>query len=237
MRTKTLLLTAALSVAGIATSMAQTPVFSVNAVGYVNTPLVPGFNLISNPLDNKTGNQIANLFNGNTLSRAAGAAVPAGTVIYYYIPGTGFDFVSWDDIDLKFTPDTKAATVIAPGSGVFVKNPLPAGQNMTNTFVGEVPQSGATPLSHPIPAGFSIQASEVPQEGAADTLGLVGADGDRIYFFTPATQGYTAPFQYDAGFGEWSPALSTRPLKVGEAMFYQNRGAARTWTRTFTVNN
>ena len=49
MRTKTLLLTAALSAAGIASSMAQ--VYSVNAVGYVNTPLVTGFNLISNPAE------------------------------------------------------------------------------------------------------------------------------------------------------------------------------------------
>ena len=41
MRTKTLLLTAALCAAGIATSKAQ--VYSVNAVGYVNTALVKAF--------------------------------------------------------------------------------------------------------------------------------------------------------------------------------------------------
>src|SRR5688500_15579957 len=112
MRTKTLLLTAALSAAGIATSMAQAPVYSVNAVGYVNTPLVPGYNLISNPLDNKTGNDIQNLFKNGI----QGGVFPLGSTIYYYVPGTGFDFVTWDEFDNAFGPAAKAATVIAPGN-------------------------------------------------------------------------------------------------------------------------
>ena len=48
MRTKTLLLTAALSAAGIATSMAQ--VYSANAVGYVNKLIPTGFSMIANPV-------------------------------------------------------------------------------------------------------------------------------------------------------------------------------------------
>jgi len=229
MRTKTLLLTAALGAAGIATSMAQAPVYSVNAVGYVNTPLSPGYSLVSNPLNNKSagGNTIQNLF-GTGIQ----GTIPDGLVIYYYNPGAGFDFVQWESLDNAFSPAAKALTPILPGNGVFVKNPTLT--TLTNTFVGEVPTGN---LAHTIPAGFSIQASEVPQEGAADaTLSLPRpTTADQLYFFNPATQGYAAPHIYDPEFGEWSPSLSTRPVKVGEAFFYQNRGTAKAWTRSFTI--
>ena len=51
MRTKTILLTAAVLAAGLGASVAQS-VFSVNAVGYVNVTIRPGYNLIANPLNN-----------------------------------------------------------------------------------------------------------------------------------------------------------------------------------------
>ena len=47
MRTKALLLTAALGLASVATSMAQA-VYSVNVVGYINLTMKPGFNLVAN---------------------------------------------------------------------------------------------------------------------------------------------------------------------------------------------
>src|SRR5271166_2726177 len=54
MRTKTLLCMAALA-AGVATSMAQSNVYSLNVVGYVNYPFTLGnYTLVSNPLDNTT---------------------------------------------------------------------------------------------------------------------------------------------------------------------------------------
>src|SRR5258707_9446070 len=48
MKTKTLLLTAALAAAGAASAMAQN-VYSVNAVGYINKSVQSGFSLLSNP--------------------------------------------------------------------------------------------------------------------------------------------------------------------------------------------
>ena len=77
MRTKTLLLTAVLSAAGLASSLAQGAVYSVNAVGYVNLTVPAGLSLIANPLD-ATDNTIANVLK-----------VPAGTQIYKF-NGTGF---------------------------------------------------------------------------------------------------------------------------------------------------
>src|SRR2546430_17723666 len=79
MRTKTLILSAVLSAAGIASSLAQ--FYSVNAVGYVNQTFTSaGFYLISNPLNN--GN--------NTISTVIPSA-PDSAVIYRFSSTGGFD--------------------------------------------------------------------------------------------------------------------------------------------------
>src|SRR5687767_13420891 len=95
MRTKTLLLTAALSAAGLASSMAQ--VYSVNAVGYVNqsvpgsgTPGVSRLAILAVPL-NGTNNEL------NTTM-----PLPAGSdevTIYRFDVGTQnyLDGIQWFD--------------------------------------------------------------------------------------------------------------------------------------------
>jgi hypothetical protein len=222
MRTKTLLLTAALSAAGIATSMAQ--VYSVNAVGYVNTTLVPGFSLVSNPLNNTTGNTVNNLFKNGIQG-----TIPDGTTVYTF-EGGSFKVAQYDSLDNAFTGEA-AASDVSPGKGVFVRNPTATA--LTVTFVGEVPQG---PLTHAIPPGFSIQASEVPQAGTANSLGLVGQPGDTIYMWSKTAQNFDFVSSFDELDQAWNPAL--RPLEVGEAFFYLSRAAtARAWTRTFDVNN
>jgi hypothetical protein len=219
MRTKALLLTAALSAAGVATSMAQA-VYSVNAVGYVNTACPPGFSLISNPLK-ATDNAISTLFKG----------VPADTVIYKY-NGTTWVGATFDGDVLAFLPADAAAQTVVPGEGVFIKNPTATA--FTITFVGEVSQNPAagTPLSHAIPKGLSVQSSEVPQAGTADSLGLVGKADDALYQFNTTTQAY-ATYSYDGDVGAWGPPLAS--LKVGEAFFYKSV-LGGTWTRDFNVN-
>jgi hypothetical protein len=223
MRTKTLLLTAALSAAGIATSMAQA-VYSVNAVGYVNTTLVPGFNLISNPLDNKTGNSINNLLvTGMT-------TVPDGTTAYVFQNG-GFQVAQYDELDGRFNPAAIADLNILPGSGFFVRNP--GSTSVQVTFVGEVPQGN---LSQTIPPGFSIQASSVPIAGTASSMGLGGQNGDTYYGFSEANQSFNFISTFDDLDNAWSPALPV--LQVGEAFMYLSRATApRQWTRSFSVNN
>ena len=220
MRTKTLLLTAALSAAGVATSMAQ--VYSVNAVGYVNTTLNPGFNLISNPLDAED-NSIQGLFG------AVGAQAP-GMQVYKFVNGT-YVIALYDDLaePPSFQPPAAAATEVNPGEGVFVRNPLTT--PLTVTFVGEVMQGD---LITPIPPGLSILSSKVPQAGTATELGLTGVPGDQFYQFTPT--GYRISLFDDLEDPPaWVPALN--PLKVGEAFFFRSAStAARDWTRSFSVN-
>src|SRR5437867_2052515 len=161
MRTKTSLLIAALSAAGVATSMAQ--VFSVNAVGYVNTK-VPGggkLALISNP-PTAADNTIAALF----------AGVPDGTQVYKFDDtAKTFTTATFDGLEGKFLPDAAAKLTVVPGEGVFVRNNSAA--EIQVTFVGEVPQgTAAAPLVNKLPAGLSIRSSMVPQSGTATALGL-----------------------------------------------------------------
>jgi hypothetical protein len=219
MRTKTLLLTAALSAAGVASSMAQGTVFSVNAVGYVNTVLKPKFNLVANPLT-AADNSIAKLF----------AGVPFGTQVYKFNPATvKFDIATNDDLENKFVPDSAANLQVLPGDGVFVRNP--GTTDLTVTFVGEVAQG--TSLQNPIPKGLSIKSSMVPQEGkiTAD-LAFPGKPGDQVFKFDAVAQKY-AVFGFDDLENKWTP---TEPvIGVGEA-FFVRKANADTWTRSFSVN-
>lgn len=217
MRTKTLLLIAAVGAAGAATSMAQ--VFSVNAVGYVNKSIpANGFALIANPLNAAT-NTVNALF----------AGVPAGFQVYLYTPGTGYAVATFDDLEGAFVPANVASQTITPGHGVFAKNPT--AQPVTVTFVGEVPQGH---LVTPLVAGLQIVSSQVPQAGTAKDLGLVGADGDQVYQFNAATQKYNVS-TFDGLSNDWSPALGQ--LEVGDAFFLKKVAAdPNGWVRDFNVN-
>jgi hypothetical protein len=228
MRTKTLLVAAAIGAAGVATSMAQ--VFSVNAVGYVNKTIpASGFALVSNPLKAAT-NTINALFQ----------PVPVGFQVFIYKPGSGFDVGTFDDLAGAFVPDTVGNAVLNPGQGVFVKNPT--AQAVTITFVGEVPQGT---LTTPLVPGLQIVSSQVPQQGTAADLGLPskvaqGASaGDQVYQFitndaTPANNQKYYVSTFDDLADDWVPAL--KPLDVGDAIFLK-RIAAGNWTRTFNVNS
>jgi len=227
MRTKTLLLTAALSAAGVATSMAQ--VFSVNAVGYVNTKIpANGFALVSNPL-NAADNTVNKLF----------AGVPAGTQVFIYSRtaanglNAGFNAGTYDDLDNAFLPAAVGNAQILPGSGVFVKNPT--ANELTITFVGEVKQGNLVTELNP---GLQIVSSQVPQAGTAKELGMPStteqglSPGDQLYQFNTTTQTYDVSTFDDLENG-FLPALKT--LNVGDAVFLKLAKAA-TWTRNFNVN-
>jgi hypothetical protein len=210
-------MTAALSAAGIATSMAQ--VFSVNAVGYVNTVLKPGYNLISNPL----------VAADNSIKALLGNSLPNNSQVYTFDAANGFKPYQYLTAGGgRWIPDATAE--VKPGTGFFVRNP--GATDVTVTFVGEVEQGT---LDNPIPAGLSIKSSRVPQEGTADVLQFPAANGDNVYIWDAAAQGYLA---YNRAANRWFGGNAANPaptLKVGQAMFVR-KAAAANWTRTFTVN-
>lgn len=213
MRTRTALLTAVLGAAAAATVSAQ--VYSVNTVGYVNTPVQPGFNLIANPLDNKTGNTVENLF----------PSAPAGLQIFAFRGGSFADTTFDPDFGGWSSPMT-----LAPGEGFWLNWPGTAAG--TITFVGDVMQGT---LTNPVPAGYSIRGSMVPQAGKLVTdLGFPAAAGDLIYKFVAGT-GPDAGYKdstFDPDFGGWSNGEPV--IGVGEG-FWAVTSAAVDWTRVFNV--
>lgn len=227
MRTKTLLLTAALGAAGIATSMAQ--VYSVNAVGYVNVAITNKsavnytFAIVANPL-NGTNNNI------NTVV----PTVPDGTLAFFF-RGTpaGFDTTeTFLGVGVGWLPGT---TTVNPGEAFFVALPSGVpGSVTTLTFVGEVPQGN---LTNSLPAGFSLAASIVPQAGGVTSvLGLSNPNlGDLVFLFDRATQNYLDAATYLGPEVGWLP--SEPSLGVAEGFWYFNTGASSlNWGRTFNVN-
>lgn len=205
MRTTTLLCAVAAGAAAVVSSVAA-EVYSVNAVGYVNSSLKAGFNLVATPLS--TG--------ANKVSEVIPTA-PDGTLLYTFSSASGFSIIQYDG---EWLPS--GDTVIAPGTGYFMRVPAAT----TVTYVGEVPQGE---LVIPLVAGFNLVGSKVPQAGKLQTdLKYTPADGDLVYTFDTAA-GYTV-YQYDA---EWLP--SEPVLAVGQGIWIR-KGAAGAWTRTFSVN-
>jgi len=208
MRTKTLLLTAALGVATAATTMAQ--VYSINAVGYVNLDFVKGWNLVNNPLDNQQDNTVATLF---------GDALPIGATIYKWT-GTTYDsavyFGVWAPADLALNP----------GEGAFVFMPTDGPDKVTVTFVGEVQQGADSNMQ--VGKDFALVGSKVPQAGKITTdLKFPVEVGDTVYTWGAA--GYDT-YTY-LGFWVDEPSIA-----VGQG-FWSFKGAAMAWDRNFDVNN
>jgi hypothetical protein len=217
MRTKTILLAAVLSAAGAATSQAQ--VYSVNAVGYVNVSVTNTFQLVANQL-NAADSKISTIL----------PAPPEGTQVFTW-NGAGFDTFEFIAV-LGWFPNGDAT--LTPGGGAFIRNPAanPATAPIVITFVGEVPQGA---LSNPLPLGFSIKSSQVPQDGTLDTgaatsLNFPATAGDQVFKWTGS--GYDT-YEFIDVVG-WFPAAPA--VKVGEAFFVNKVGTAGTWTRTFTVS-
>lgn len=175
MRTKALLLAAAVAAGGLATAAAQT-VYSINTVGYVNMTIPVGFSMIANPL-NTTNNTIGSLIPNP----------PEDTAIFKWtgttFVGATFSFGEWDNPNLTLNP----------GEGAFIK----ALTVFTNTFVGEVMQGS---LTNAIPVGFSMKASMVPQEGTAPELGFSPPEDTIVFKYNNAQSRFEG---FSFSFGEW----------------------------------
>jgi hypothetical protein len=222
MRTKVLLAVAALSAAGLASSMAQGNVYSLNVVGYVNVVVEGGgsYNLLANPLNNTTENSLTNLFK-------------AGTG-----PADGDQVLTWDVATFDF-----AAAQPLYGGGAWDQSvALPVGQGFfyvnnnstfTNTFVGDVVQGSFTNF---LTGGgsYNLIGSSAPVGGSFTNaiVGTTPADGDQILAWDVPTFDFQATQPLFGG-GSWDSTAVN--IKVAEGFFYVNNNADQNWVRNFTV--
>jgi len=222
--------------AGVGATMAQSNVYSLNVVGYVNVAVKTGFNLLVNPLDDGAGNYLTNV-----IGNATADALPDGSILYPWA-GSGYGglqtyyatFGWFDSVTSSYSTNK-----IAPGSGFF----LYAAGNTNITFVGTVTQGSST---NQLGAGFALTGSAFPvsRPPGQNTDGLGTAtqqlpveDGDLLYLYSNPG-GYNVSTYY-AGYGWFDPAngsLSTNGYNINVAQgFFTFKAHSAPWVSSFTV--
>lgn len=219
MRTKTLLITAAIGAAAAVATNAQ--VYSVNTVGYINLDVAGGFNLLANQLEQGEGeNTVDALLSGALLGAEANNAA-----VYKYSAATGYQVATFYTEAGEYEWDGGDMT-LSPGEGFWLNN---TADPLTVTLVGQVPEGT---LTNPLTEGFNLVSSIVPQAGLVATdLGLPVANLDVVYTYT-GTYGI-ATYYEEGGESEWDPAEPS--VGVGQG-FWVKKGAAADWVREFSVS-
>jgi hypothetical protein len=247
MRTKTMLLSALLGALGSVSVMAQTNVYSLNAVGYINVTITPGFNMISCPLIETPDNTVGTVLN-NANSNYNGASV------YFWFPTATPPQYSEDTAQEggKFGTTNadgwffNGTNVAAPGVGFWFDSPV----SNTITFVGTVPTG---PITNTLVPGFNLVGSVVPMSGDLISNSLsaltnynvpnpsLGTGGDNVYTYnssnTPVYAEYSTASGKFAGFGysnNWvSPGDPILPF-VGEGFWYDAYATIQ-WVENYSV--
>jgi hypothetical protein len=223
MRTKALLCAAGF-IAAAATSMAQSNVYSLNVVGYINIPYTNGFQMVANQLhSDSTGTN-------NTVGGVFGTNLPALTRVYGFSTSSGYGTATLLANGTWSGGQPTVNQSLSAGRGVWLQIPGASGTGGSVTTVGEVRQ-GST--SVPIVPGFQI-ASAVPpiSVGISTGLGYPAANLDRVYQYVNPT-GYLPTRTYLSGTGTWNPVQPTPA--VGEAFWIQRAGGATNWVQTYSV--
>jgi len=265
MRTKTLALTAMLSMLGGASVMAQN-VYSINAVGYVQVTVPAGqIEILTDPLTNSVNNTV-----GTILNNSSGALT--GSTVWFFLPGEPSNIAGY-----PYSSDTALAYAAGGGkgkttnpngwgnAGTNIANPgtafwfaAPASSAMTLTFVGSVPTGT---LVTDLAPGFNLTASTVPLYGdlmttASMGLNTVYGSGDSAEMFDPTVNNYPSPPSgiggvYDtypstgkhsgAGYNNnWgsggTPIDPTTYAPTQGFWWNNNQSTTEVWTQTFSIN-
>jgi hypothetical protein len=246
MRTKTILLSALMGAISSVSVMAQTNVYSQNAVGYINVSLGVGFNMISCPLVCSPDNTVGTLFN-NASSNLTGCDV------YFYTPfNNGYS----EDIAKNYNPtagksfqpntngwEFNGTNVLAPGSACWFDNNLTG--PITITFVGQV---ATGPVTNTLNVGFNMVSSIVPMAGDLITNSISQLTNynitDDIYYYTPANNGYLEYVSLQSsskihGYGfdsQWNINGDPTTTNVYDGFWYDANVATVKWVENYSVS-
>ena len=121
---------------------------------------------------------------------------------------------------------TNPSERLMPGEGAIFFNPTSDYKSFS--FVGSVMQGNP---SIPIPSGFSIRSSLLPQAGNLEDLGFPIAEGDVIHLFDRDRQKYVL-YPYEGGKWTEGPPL----VSVGES-FWVAKTEPGNWTRSFGASS
>jgi hypothetical protein len=254
MRTKTLLLSAALGALSSASLMAQ--VYSLNAVGYINVTCPPGFSTVANQLNN--GTNFIDILNAQILANPNAflgdevfkLSAPNGSYTIWQVGSRGISS------GIPLTPVNGAAAAVVtfnPGEAIFFNNVQTT--NITLTFVGTVltgsptntPANGLTNLLSP---GFNFVSSMVPVAGSvggtSSVLGITPTVGDEVFVYDLTSSAYDI-FNYTgvtarnpSGWGIVTAASGvTAPptVAVGQPFYYDNTATTtNSWVESFSVS-
>jgi hypothetical protein len=220
MRTKTLLAAAAMLAAGFASSMAQSNVYSLNVVGYVNKVLSGGgkYTAIANPL-NTASNTLPNLLN---------ASLPAnGAQVLKYDPSIS-DYRIYGKLGSTWL-NNGANVTLNPGEGCLIFLSALVTSDVTNTFVGEVLQGN---LINSMSAGYQLVGNMVPDGGLASSIQLTNVPGipaSQVLTWDSATQDWIIHGRIGTIWTGGEPSIN-----VGESVLI-NASTPFNWVRNFTV--
>jgi len=221
MRTKALICAATLA-AGALTSMAQSNVYSLNVVGYVNAAAAANqYVAIANPLTNTAV--------ANNLGNLIGTNLPVnGKVLKWNYAAVHFDIFTRVSFGNGWSPSGGSTVSLNPGEGIFLQSP----SAITNTFVGDVLQGN---LTNHLRSGFELTANLVPDSGTVTALGLLipfnASPVNTILKWNTAGQHYDIFTRVSFGSG-WSPSVPV--INVGEG-FFTSLTAPYDWIRNYTV--
>jgi len=222
-----MLLSALLGTLGSVSLMAQsTNVYSLNAVGYINVTIEPGYNIVSCPLIASPNNAISNLLNNSTGEFKK------------------WQFYSWSPSAGTYTQDTGVGSAwgsggsetLNPGQAAWLFNP--SNTPVTVTFVGTVPSGSLTNTL--APSSFNLVSSILPTSGDIVTNSLMNftteVKKDQVYVWTPGTS-LTSPGSYTQ-YTAVASGFPTHPVlpTVGTGFWYFNStNVANNWVENFSV--
>lgn len=241
-----MLLSALLGALGSVSVHAQN-VYSLNAVGYINVSLEPGWTILTCPLNctdtnGSPDNSIANLLNNTTgayqssSGKAEVFAFSGGIYSASDTAGKASGGVGgWQD---------NGTIQLTPGVAVFFFNPNPigTGASMAATFVGTVPSGGTNFL---IP-GYNLVGSMVPVTGDLVTNSISAltnfpAKNDFIYTYDSDAGaggqqvGYGAQNVYHPASGGWSAGDPTITNVYNGFFYWNNLTTTNSWVENYSV--